>query len=267
MSKQQHLDESQLEQRVLQLINGDIDGQLNAKERVELEQRLATSEQVRDLNKELRSVANLLDELPEREPPDHLQTTIERQIRLPHQDNTMEKQVLGGKWSPARWFQTGFAMAAGAILTIGIYEMWSGPITSEDFANMSGTIVQNTSRGQGDLLDSAHIVTDTLSGTIALRKLGDLFTLDVELSADGPTQVVLEFGERGLEYEGLSSDTRAANAVSVTDSTVKVESMGVQQYSLNLRRTSEMPQAAPLLLEFFENNTLVLEAKMDFSRY
>ena len=196
MAEQNHMDE-----RTRDLLNGGIDGELSSAEQKELDRLLAGSDKVRDLNEELVALTGLLDGLTEIDPPQYLQESIERQVRLPAQSNDQEeKQGFLRNWLPSTWLRTGFALAAGALLTIGVYEMGSGPITAEDATNMVGTVVKSQATGQGELLGSIHIDTETLNGLVELRNRDDLYTLDVQLNSDGPTQVVVNFAGRGLEF-------------------------------------------------------------------
>ncbi len=264
MSEHKHID-----QHAEELLNGGVDGVLSAAEQDELNSLLAGSAQLRGLNEELKTFTGLLDGLQEVEPPPYLQESIERQIRLPVQSNQHEeKQGFFGTWLPAHWLRTGFALAAGAVLTVSIYELGSGPMTAEDATNLVGTVVKNQVDEQGELLDSIHIFSDTLSGRVELRKKDDLFTLDVQLNSDGPTQVVVDYAGRGLEFEGITRMQDQNDAVSIVDGSVNVASSGEKRYTLNLRRTTnaEGQKIAPLRLEFFANNTLVHEARLSVSQ-
>lgn len=265
MSEHKHID-----QHAEELLNGGVDGVLSAAEQDELNSLLAGSAQLRDFNEELKTCTGLLDGLQEVEPPPYLQESIERQIRLPVQSNQHEeKQGFLGTWLPAHWLRTGFALAAGAVLTVGIYEMGSGPMTAEDATRLVGTVVKSQAADQGELLDSIHIFTDTLNGRVELRNKGDLFTLDVQLDSDGPTQVIVDFAGRGLEFEGITRMQDQMDAVSIVDGSVNVASSGEKRYTLNLRLATktEGQEIAPLGLDFFANNILVHEAELSITQH
>ena len=265
MSEHKHID-----QHAEDLLNGGVDGVLSAVEQDELNSLLAGSAQLRDLNEELKTFTGLLDGLQEVEPPAYLQESIERQIRLPvHRNQHEKKQGFFGTWLPAHWLRTGFALAAGAVLTVSIYELGSGPMAAEDATNLVGTVIKSQASEQGELLDSIHIFTDTLSGRVELRKKNDLFTLDVQLNSDGPTQVVVDYAGRGLEFVGITRMQDQNDAVSIVDGSVNVASSGEKRYTLNLRRTTnaEGQEIAPLKLEFFANNILVHEAELSIYQH
>lgn len=263
MNNQNHID-----QRVQDLLNGSIDGELSSSDQDELDRLLASSDEICETYKELKAFAGLLDSLPDIEPPQYLQESIERQVSLPVQSNRHEeKQGFFGAWFPAHWLRTGFALAAGAVITVGVYQVGSGPITPEDASNMVGTVVKSQATGQGDLLDSIHIFTDTLTGRVELWEKADMFSLNVQLDSDGPTQLVVDFAGRGLEFEGISRMQDNKDIVSVAQGSVNVASSGEKRYTINLRSTTHAQgqEITPLGLEFFANHLLVHEAELSIS--
>jgi hypothetical protein len=254
----------QIDSRQNELLNGGIDGELNAEERGELDKLLASSESIRDINKELTDLTDLLDATPERDPPEYLQQAIVRSVRLPVADKQEEKPGIFAGWLPSNWLRTGVALAAGAVLTVGIYEMGSVPMTAEDSANLVGTIVQKPVPGQGILIDTVYINNDSLAGVVELRKNEDLYTLDVQLNSDGLTEVNVDLTGLGLEFEGITRMQDDRDNVSVINGSVNVASSGGQHYALKLRGTAAGSEqlATPLRVEFFANNTLVHQAEL-----
>lgn len=256
-----------IDERAYELMNAAIDGELDAEEQAEWDRLLTESDQLRDLNEEHRAFVRLLNDVPERAPPEYLQEAIERQVRLPvHAD---DKSLIGRfvrSFNTRGWLRAGLALAAGVVMTVGIYEMGSGPMTAEDTANLTGTIIEKPPSMQGELLDSVHIYTDTLKGAVELRSQGDLFSLDVDFKSEGLAQVVVNIAGHGLEFEGITNGQEFDNEVAVRDGAINVVSEGAQSYSLLLRQTSGSKPLAPLELEFFANDRLVQAAMLQVSR-
>lgn len=267
MNKQNQIDQSQHDQRLQYLLNGSLDGELSATEKDEFDGVLESSGKVRNLYGELKAVTGLLDDLPEHEPPHYLQNAIESQIRLPVPGTGNEnKQGFFGSWLPAHWLGTGFAVAAGMILTIGVYELGSEPISPGDSARMVGTVVKNPAAAQGKLIDSIHIYTQTLNGLVELHNKDDLLSLNVQLNWDGPTEVIVNLAGHELQFAGITREQDRNDVVSSEDGSIKVVSSGEQRYILKLRRTSATQSDEPLKLEFFANNSLVHAAELDISK-
>ncbi len=264
MNKQNHID-----QHVQDLLNGGIDGELSAEERKELDQLLNSSATVRDLNDELSAFCSLMQELPEREPPQYLHNAITRQVRLPLEASTATgKNAILGAWLPTHWLRVGFGFAAGLAITVGVYEMGSQPISPEDAANMVGTVIQNPDAGQGTLLDSIKFDTGLMRGKVELREKDHLLLLDVRLNSDVPMEVTVDFAGKGLEFEGISRMQNQTDVVSVDNGVINIASNGEQHYAIKLRRDQDVhePFSTTLALGFFANNTLVYEAEIGKSR-
>lgn len=269
MNNQNNVHLNQFKERDLDLLNRSIDGEINSDEEEELKSLLATSEELRTLSNELNTVNRLLGELPEVEPPEYLHETIERQVRLPVQSHTGLKRPGGlGSWLNANWFRSGFALAAGVLITVGVYEMGSEPINVRDSASLSGTVIKpRPADQQGVLLDSIQLKTEKLNGLVELHAEGDLISLDVQLTSNGSSEVIVNFSGRGLELDGLGHMKDSVDAVSLQDGAIHLTSSGEQHYTLRLRRTSDMQKAMPLELEFFTGNELVQKASLDTSRF
>lgn len=269
MNNQNNHNQNPLEEAAVDLLNRSIDGGISSSEQEELDRLLASSAELRDLKKDLITVNQLLDELPEVDPPEYLQESIERQIRLPVQGSAgLKKPGFIGTWLNANWLRTGFALAAGVVLTVGVYEMGSEPINVSDSASLSGTMVKSgVVDQQGTLLDSFQLDTDKLTGLIELRGEGDSISLDVQLKSDGPSEVIVNFSGRGLEFDGVSRMQDPVETVSVVDGTIHLASSGEQHYRLSLRRTSGTQKAMPLELEFFTNSELIQKAELNISHF
>ena len=268
MSEQSNIGEAPVDQHIQQLLNSSIDGEINASDQAELDHLLATSQRVRDMDRELRAVSHLLDEIPEVEPPRYLQESIERQVRLPVQSAPiLEEQGFLGGWLNANWLRTGLALAAGVVLTIGVYEMGSGPIPAEDVSNMTGTIASSgDSVSHEVLLDSVHLASEMFNGMVELRNKNDLYTLEFKLESDGPSEVVVNLAGRGLEFDGASREQGTMDAVSIVNETIHLASSGEQKYTLNLRKKQGAKQPATLELNFFANSKLVQQSELRVSQ-
>jgi len=267
MKEQNNIHQPPVDQHAYELMNAAIDGELGPAGQAELDKLLAESDELQDFDAELRSFARLLNDVPERAPPEYLQQAIERQIRSPVSKNEQARgRAILNSLYPKHWLRAGLALAAGVVLTVGLYEMGSGPITARDASNLSGTIIEKPGSSRGELLDSVHIYTDTLQGAVELRSQGDLFSLDVKVKSEGLAQIVVNIAGRGLEFEGITNGQDFDNDVAVSDDSINVVSEGAQSYSLLLRQIPGSQPVTPLELEFFANDTLVQAAELGGSR-
>lgn len=276
MNEPTHNDQTNIDQHVLDLLNGSVDGELNTAEKTELDALLTGSARLRDLHAELTAVAGTLDEVPEREFPEYLHHTIVSQVRLPQSARTQDQASgLFSQWLTAPWMRVGLAMAAGVMLTVGIYQAGSENLSPGDTVRMTGTVVKNPA---GVLLDSTSFSTGALNGKVELHSENDLLTIKVSLESDGIMLVNLDFSGQDLEYAGVNGVQNQADDIVLADGSISVKSSGTQQYELLLRRTAHLPaEELPgaklpegplnaLALEFFADNVLIHKAELNSSR-
>jgi hypothetical protein len=119
---------------------------------------------------------------------------------------------------------------------------------------------------QGELLSSIHLNTDTLSGRVELHSIDNLYKLDIQMNSDGDSVLVVNFAGRGLEFAGVGSMQAFEDAVSVENDSINIAGRGEQHFTLKFRRTSEVPRATPLELNFFADNKLVKAAELSILR-
>jgi len=263
MNEPTHNGQSHVDQHVLNLLNGSMDGELSAAEQSELDALLAGSAHVRDLHEELKALSGILDGAPEREPPEYLHEAIISQVRLPVNSGVLEqKPGLFSQWLAAPWMRTGLAMTAGVLLTFGIYQTGTENLSPEDAARMTGTVVKNPA---GVLLDSTQFNAESIIGKAELRSRDGQLFVDVYLESDGEAVLNLGFTEQDLEYDGINGLQDSSDDVTVSNGLVSVVSSGKQHYELLLRSAADLDkeQSSPLKLAFYAGSVLVHEAELE----
>jgi len=263
MTEKNQTGQGHVDQYTIQLINKNIDGEISDAEKAELDRLLITSPASAQLNEELLAVTRHLDEVREINPPSHLQATIERQVRLPV--NAVKNPSRSAAWFGASWFRTGLALAAGVVLTVGVYEMGSGPIPGKDNSSLVGTIAKKAN--QGSLLDSIQLNTVNLDGQLKLYNNDDLLTLDLKLNSAASTGVVINFADRGLQFDAASSENLVVDNLVSEDGIVSFDSEGEQHFTIGFKRISAEEAPAPLQVSFYADQLLIEEAELIISRY
>lgn len=268
MQVQNQTESTPAEQHILDLLNASIDGEISAAEQGEIDSLLASSESLRELDRQLRTTAKLLDELPVLEPPLYLQSSIERQVRLPADGAKRGNPRVLGQWLGLQWLRTGLALAAGVVLTFGVYEMGSRPIPTGDIENLSGTMVKKVPPvQQGELLDTVYLDTAQFNGLVELRNTDDVFSLDVRLNSRDTMEVVVDITGRGLEFDGATHTQGPNDAVAFRDGVIHLASSGENHFTVKLRRTSDLQQIEPIGLDFIVKDQLVRKAELIISRF
>jgi len=245
-----------MEERIIQLINADIDGEITSSERQELESVLESSADARDMRSELLKLNNLLDSMPMKEPPTDLSHKILDQIKLPAGKKTFS---LAGLFSSFQPVTVGVAFAAGLLVTVSFYEMIPGIGVPGDTAGMVGTMVSSQARTTQAVKNDIFLEGDGFSGTVSLNENAGIYVLNFDLDSENRTDVQVGLGRTGLAFGGFAevkgNADEVMNSVAISGSTLKVQNLGRQQFAVFLREThpGEVVDTKSITIDFSSN--------------
>lgn len=256
MKSYPHIDEN-----VWALLNGQVDGELNASEQKELAALLAESEELRGIHAELASLSSYLHSVPDKAPPAYLRNAITSTVRLP-----IEKQGRRGfsNWLTEHWLGPVFALTAGVLLTVGVYETSPDTISPNDKATMSGTMINTQSAQNGKLVDSLQIKDADIIGSAVVRESGQDLWVEVVLDSAKKNEFRLDYANNGLAFVGLASLQNQIDGMSVDPQEISVESAGQQHFTLRFRNANGVAQAktSPLKIDILVEDNLVQQAEL-----
>lgn len=258
MERYSHIDE-----HVWALLNGQVDGELNESQQKELAALLASSEELREIYAELSSLAGYLQKVPEKAPPAYLHNAITSTVRLPFEKQANESGR-GFTWLTEHWLGPVFALTAGVLLTVGIYETNPEDASPTDTANMSGTIINTRPAQGGKLIDRIQIDDNAINGSAEVRQLGQDLLIDIVLSSSKESEFKLNYADNNLAFFGLASLQNQINNMSVDPREVSVKSAGQQHYTLRFRSAKGTVSASngPLKVDVLVDENLVYQAEL-----
>jgi len=235
-----------ISERILELINADIDGELRPEDRPELEAALESSEQARTLKSELQKLTNIMDGLPQQEPPQKLRNQLFDSIRLPRQNTSFSLSSWFSSFQPAT---AGFAFAAGLLMAVGFYEFSSERVASGDSASMVGTMVAGKSTGAELMQNDMLLKGDGFTGTISLRERSGIYVLNFDLDSETSTEVKVGLDSTGYAFGGFaeiqSDENRVFESVTMSGGALRVVNQGRQQFAIFLRENGAGKPARP----------------------
>lgn len=225
-----------INERTLELINADVDGELRPEEQPELEAALEASEEARALRAELLKLTNLMDSLPAQQPPAGLKRRILQGIRLPARKTSFSLSTWFGSFQPA---PAGLAFAAGLLLTVGFYELSSDRLGSDDAVSMVGTMVAGQGVGPGFMKNDMVLEGDGFSGTISFREGSGIHMLNFDLSSETATEVNVGLENTGFAFGGFAEvqgdSDKVFESVTMSGGALRVVNQGHQQFAVFLR--------------------------------
>lgn len=226
-----------LNTRSLELINAEIDGELTPEERVELDALLSSSAEARNMKAELQKLANVIESVPEQEPPADLTDRILGQLKRPGHRPSFSFASLFASLQPV---PVGMAFAAGLLLTVGVYELSPGQRTDSEVTGMVGTMVTD-SRGEKSGQESRLAIAGPgVMGSVALSGVGDILVLSFDVAAEQQTEIVIAMAEAGLGFGGIAHGAVEKGAIGgsyeVSGGDLRVVSETSHPFNVYLRR-------------------------------
>ena len=222
-----------LDERLAELIQADVDGELGPEQRAEVTQALEQSEEARVYHSEMLRVARLMTETPEQDPPWGLRQRILDSIELP--------AMSAGWFRPASY---GMAMAAGVVLAVGVLSI--APMGNKELGSLVGTMVSNGQdipRGAEAGLDINH---PEIKGQVWLKNLDEAWVVEFDLESKGAVDVTIDLNNTGMRFGGYADQAgyTGEEQLQVSGGEVRVVNQGTRHFVLFLRSIPEQ-QVSP----------------------
>ena len=251
-----------IDERIKELINADIDGELGGPEKAELESALQHSAEAAEFRKGLVDFVDLIEAEPPLELPDGLHAKIVEQIELPSPRRRFSFGDIPG------FVRYGMAAAAGLLLTVGIYENRGNlPGTgdmSTDVGSMVGTIMRNDRAEVEETLDALIFDLQEVSSAVRLQRRDGALVLDVLLDAKDPIDITVDFTSDGLQFDAIAQTQSELKSIEFADQAIRVQGHGKHHFAVLLHRDSDhaVESEASIKLRYTSNGRLIKEGAL-----
>lgn len=244
-----------MDQRIVDLIHGDIDGLNSPEEQKELLQLLEASAEARREHARMRALCEWLDSMPSCEVPPGLSDSILAGIPRPA---TASIAAASSARRPRRGWLGAAAVLAATVACVAVLLVRAPAPEALDASALTGTIGQPAA-GLG--VASLGLDAPGISGAISAQRHEHGFTIDIELDADRPVSVVAESAGVPLELAGFLP--LAGNPASVSESggSIRVLHSGKQHYALVVGPGSA--SAASIDVTVYEGERVIKQGRLD----
>ena len=248
-----------IEQKYRDLINADIDGEISAGEKTELQAYLADSAEGRALHDELSSLCASLDGVEEEAPPVHLRHVIMNSIPQPPAPKSSPGflQVLFA--APALRYALSFA--AGMFLALSIVK--SSQVSNRAFDDVTGLVGTVADPVDATLASSVSVDELDVAGIVSLRSAGSLLILDFDLVAKDFIEVEADYSDPSIWFNGFAQLPSEGTAVSAESGRVRLGMAGKRRYAVYLHKQGG--REATVKLRFLANGQVVHETSLDYT--
>ncbi len=264
-----------IDERYLELINADIDGEIQPAEKAALEAFLAKNAAGRALHEELQSLCSTLDAEKLLEPPTHLKHVVMNS--LPKSAPVAETPGSGAKaqgdgakaqgdWRslfsiPALRYATVFA--TGVVMTILIVE--SGQIQQSAFNDVTGLVGTMSESGEtAPGVASLTINKAEIAGTVTLRRADPILIIDFDVSTNGPIDIVASYEDKTVWFNGFAQLESTGTSISAESNQIRIQVDGKRRYAVFLHNSRS--RNLSINLQFFANGEPVHEAVLEYEQ-
>ena len=242
-----------VDERIADLIQAAVDGQLDKGEREELDAALAVSPDAQALHREMHRIARLLESEPEAEPPPGLRERVLERIELPRRP-----RLMNWRESWMRPVSYGLAVAAGVLLAVGIDRI--GPASDRDLARLVGSMVHP---GRGLEADPVlHIDHSGVTGDIRLKRFGDTVAIEFGLSSNDAVEIQLGLGGAGLAVGGIADATSNIDTMEISGGKIRLLSQGRHQFVVFLREVGPGAEAQKIDVSVNRGETRIFSGSL-----
>ena len=248
-----------LEQKYVDLINADIDGEIHDTDKAELDAFLDGSEEGRALHAELAKLTQTLDALDTVDPPGHLRHLIMNQLPAPTA-RTPSRGFLRTLIEPALRYAASFV--AGVLLTMSIFG--SQKISDEAFNDVTGLVgTISDPASLGPAADSLEIETSDVAGTVNLRSAGSLLVLDFDLAASREVEILADYSDRSIWFNGFAQLESSGTSVSAETGQITLSMEGKRRYAVFLHNKNG--RDVDIDLRFMADGELLHASTLNYS--
>jgi anti-sigma factor RsiW len=191
-----------IEEKYLELIQADVDGELPEQHRAELSRYLLAHPEARVVRDDLRRLCGALDRVPVVEPPRELKASILGAARLPAPKGGASG--LHGFWGSPRMVRYAAVFAGGLLVSAIAFQLGTDRRSGLDTSQVVGTMASPGAAASSVPVDTLKVSLDQVSGTVSLLRSPSSRVLDFELTAKEPVEVVVTHDGQETRVTGFA---------------------------------------------------------------
>jgi len=247
-----------IDERHLELIHAQIDGEISASDKELLRQHMELSPESRAVYEDLASISDLLGQAGVIEPPSQLRAEILGAVPIQRQASRptgLSKGWLGLDWlSPAN-FRLAGAFASGALVVMAAVSLdsWTDR-SSLQMSDLVGTMTRHEPLSEA-AADRVSIDLDQLAGSVSLQRSNSFLVVEFDLQSTQAVEVVASFEESDAQFSGIAQLKNGPTSVTSDGQRISLINQGKQQYAVFLDNTGDA--AANIELTFFVDGKLI----------
>jgi len=250
-----------IEQKFTDLINADIDGEISAEEKAELQAFLDENAEGRALHGELASLCGTLESVDQEDPPPYMRHIIMNSAPPARADEESPGFLRILFATPALKYAVTFA--AGVFLTLSMLD--ADQISNQTFDDVTGLVGTVAEPVNATLAGYVTLSETDIAGTVSLRSTGSLLILDFDLVSADHIEVQADYTDKTIWFNGFAQLASEGTTVSAEAGRVRLGMVeGKQRYAVYLQNRGD--RDTTVSLRFLSDGEIVHQAKLDYAR-
>lgn len=248
-----------IEQKYIDLINADIDGEISASAEAELQTFLDENAEGQALHTDLSSLCATLHGVESEESPPHLRHVIMNSVKSTRTSKERRGflQILFA--APAVKYTLTFA--AGVFLTLSIVN--SNQVSDRAFDDVTGLVGTVAEPIDTSVASSISVTKPDIAGTVSLRSKDSLLILDFDLVAKDHVDIEANYTDRSIWFNGFAQLESEGTTISAETGRIRLGMNGKRRYAVYLH--NQGGRETTVNLRFLADGRVVHEASLDYT--
>lgn len=257
-----------VEEKYIQLIHQEIDGQNSADESKDLQSYLLKNEEASKLYSELNGISHILEKVEVKEPSQNLKKNILNAIQ-PYGYPTQETSASPGFLQNIKSIfsiKYGFSFAAGLVAGLILFAI----VGNQDFqapaneiSNFYGTMIPKEAGKSMQPASFFEINLDAVNGSVNVKKNNEVVLVELKLTPSHIIDATLHFDETKLGFDGIAKENDfPEGSIEYSVNQIKIRSNSKNDYLIFFKR---LDLEANINVKITQNGTLLLAEVLSIS--
>jgi len=190
-----------IEEKYIELIQADVDGELPEQHRAELSRYLLANPEGLALRDELRQLCGVLDQVPAADPPPGLKGAILAAVPLPAPGMAAATVRAGGARFPI--MRIAAAFAGGLLVSAIAFQLSEDRQAGLDVSEIAGTLASQDPVARSAPVDTVKVSLEQARGTVSLFRSPTMRVVEFDLAVQQPLEVVVVHDGQQARFSGL----------------------------------------------------------------
>lgn len=252
-----------IEEKYKLLTHRAVDGELTDRERLDLDQYLASSAEARRFYQQLEGFASIPAQFPMVDAPSGLKPDILNRIAgTPRASRRSNPRAIGALIGSILTPRLAYGLAAGLIIgvTIGAVSFKS-PDGNLDRLDLSGTITSGTNSSVLRRLDADAFSGTQANGRLSVETNGRLTYVQVELQSSLDVSLVIDYDPSAYVFRAFEQQSPQSTGLVTGQGQIRVSHLGENRYLFVFGTVSESTSPVGLRVE---SNGVIYQRQLSF---